>query len=153
MRIQRKLFCDRLRELSREEYRHLCETARRLGRQRLALLMEAICATGIRVSEVRCLTVESMRRERAEISLKGKIRTILIPRKLGRQLLKYAKKYGICSVEIFRARRGGALSRKKIWAEMKQLCRYTGVESSKVFPHNLRRLFVRCFYQMHRDVA
>lgn len=153
LRIQRRLFCDRSRQLSREEYRRLCETARRLGKQRLALLMEAICATGIRVSEVRYLTLESVRRERAEISLKGKVRTILIPRKLGQKLLKYAKKCGINSGEIFRTREGKPLSRKQIWAEMKQLCRRAEVEPTKVFPHNLRHLFARCFYRIHRDVA
>ena len=136
LRLQRKLF--------REEGR---------GRARLALLLEAICATGIRVSEVRYLTVEAARTGRAEISLKGKIRTILLPGKLCRKLLQYARKNRIASGEIFLTRSGRGLSRRQIWAEMKSLCRAAGVEAGKVFPHNLRHLFARTFYRVCRDVA
>ena len=115
--------------------------------------MEAICATGVRVSEVKYLTVEAARSGCAEISLKGKIRTILLPNKLCRKLLKYAKKQKIASGEIFLTRGGKSLSRKQIWAEMKGLCQKAGVASSKVFPHNLRHLFARTFYRACRDVA
>ena len=115
--------------------------------------MEAICATGIRVSEVRYLTVEAARQGRAEVSLKGKIRTILLPGKLCRKLLKYAKKRKIASGEIFLTRGGKSLNRKRVWAEMKAVCKEAGIESSKVFPHNLRHLFARCFYRATRDVA
>ena len=153
LKIQRKTFRDADRELTRADYERLLETARRQGRPRLALLMEAICATGIRVSEVKYLTVEAARQGRAEISLKGKIRTILIPNKLCRKLLKYAQKQDTASGEIFLTRSGRGLSRKQIWAEMKALCRAAGVEPSRVFPHNLRHLFARCFYRACRDVA
>ena len=141
------------RELTREEYGRLVSTAERLGREWLALLLETICATGIRVSEVRYLTVEAAARGRAEISLKGKIRTILLPGKLCRKLLKYARRQKIASGEVFLTRSGRGLSRKQIWAEMKSLCGKAGVEPSKVFPHNLRHLFARTFYKVCRDVA
>ena len=115
--------------------------------------MEAICATGIRVSEVRYLTVEAAREGRTEISLKGKIRTILLPGKLCRKLLKYARKNKIASGEIFLTRGGKGLSRRQIWSEMKAICKKAGVAESKVFPHNLRHLFARTFYKVCRDVA
>ena len=153
LKIQRRVFRSSERELSREEYTRLLETARVLGRERLALLIETICATGIRVSELKYITVESVRNGRTEISLKGKIRTILIPGKLCRKLLKYARKRKIASGEIFLTRSGKSLSRRQIWAEMKALCARAGVERSKVFPHNLRHLFARTFYRACRDVV
>ena len=153
LRLQRRLFRDDRRELTHGEYDSLLDTARAQGRERLALLMEAICATGIRVSEVRYLTVEAAQRGRAEVALKGKIRTILIPGKLRKKLLKYARKNKTASGEIFLTRNGKGLSRKQIWAEMKALCKAAGVAPSKVFPHNLRHLFARTFYKVCRDVA
>ena len=153
LRLQKKLFREAGRELVRADYEKLLDAAERQGRPRLVLLMEATCATGIRVSEVKYLTVEAARRGKAEISLKGKIRTILIPNKLCRKLMKYAQKQKTASGEIFLTRSGKSLSRKQIWAEMKSLCREAGVAPSKVFPHNLRHLFARCFYQACRDVA
>ena len=150
LRVQRQLFRDSARELSREEYARLVETARRLGRGRLSLLMETICATGIRVSEVRYITAEAVREGRTEIALKGKIRTILLPGKLCRKLEKYARQKKITSGELFLTRSGRPMSRKQIWAEMKGVCRAAGVAPSKVFPHNLR---ARCFYRVSRDVA
>lgn len=153
LKLQRQMFRSETRELTRNEYDRLLRTAERSGQARLALLMEAICATGVRVSEVRYLTVEAVRQGRAEIALKGKIRTILLPDKLCRKLLKYAKKEKILSGEIFRTRTGNSLSRKQIWAEMKALCTRAGVEPTKVFPHNLRHLFARVFYHSCRDIA
>ncbi|WP_277102820.1 tyrosine-type recombinase/integrase [Clostridium phoceensis] len=153
LRVQRQLFRDSARELSREEYARLVETARRLGRGRLSLLMETICATGIRVSEVRYITAEAVREGRTEIALKGKIRTILLPGKLCRKLEKYARQKKNTSGELFLTRSGRPMSRKQIWAEMKGVCRAAGVAPSKVFPHNLRHLFARCFYRVSRDVA
>ena len=153
LRIQRRVFRNIDRELTKEEYQHLLETAQEMGRERLALLIETICATGIRVSEVKYITVESVCAGRAEISLKGKIRTILLPGKLCRKLRKYAKKRKIASGEIFLTRSGRSLSRRQIWAEMKALCTKAGVERSKVFPHNLRHLFARLFYRACRDVV
>ena len=153
LRIQRRLFRDDSRELTRPEYLRLLETARTQGRERLALLLETICGTGIRVSEVRYVTVEAVYRGRAKISLKGKIRTILLPGKLCRKLLKYARKQKIASGEIFLTRNEKGISRRQIWAEMKALCDKAGVAPSKVFPHNLRHLFARTFYRVCRDVA
>ena len=153
LRLQRQLFRDDSKELTRAEYDRLITAAHALGRERLALLMETICATGIRVSEVRYLTVESVQRGKAEIALKGKIRTILIPGKLRRKLLKYAHKNKTASGEIFLTKNGKGMSRKQIWAEMKAICEKAGVAPSKVFPHNLRHLFARTFYKVCRDVA
>ena len=153
LKLQRRLFRDDSRELTQEEYSRLIAAAAETGRERLGLLMESICGTGIRVSEVKYLTVEAAERGRAEIALKGKIRTILLPGKLCRKLLKYARKRKITSGEIFLTRGGKSLSRKQIWAEMKALCQKAGVEPSKVFPHNLRHLFARTFYRVCRDVA
>lgn len=123
------------------------------GNQRLALLLEAICATGVRVSEVRYITVEAAQKGRAEVALKGKVRTILLPNKLCRKLLKYAKKTKTASGQIFLTRNGTPLSRKQIWAEMKKLCRAAGVSPAKVFPHNLRHLFATIFYRACHDIV
>ena len=153
LRVQRRLFQSEERELSRQEYQRLLDTARTLGRDRLALVMETICAAGIRVSEVRYITAEAVREGRTEIALKGKIRTILLPGKLCRKLEKYARQKKITSGELFLTRSGRPMSRKQIWAEMKGVCRAAGVAPSKVFPHNLRHLFARCFYRVSRDVA
>ena len=129
------------------------ETAAAQGRERLALLLEAIGATGVRVSEVRYLTVSAAQQGYAEVALKGKIRTIFLPKKLCRKLKAYAKKQKIASGEIFLTRSGRGLSRCQIWAEMKALCRHAGIEASKVFPHNLRHLFAVTFYRVSHDVA
>ena len=153
LRIQRRMFRNTERELTKDEYSRLVETAQSLGRERLSLLIETICATGIRVSEVRYITIEAIQSGRADIALKGKIRTILLPGKLCRKLLKYAKKRKIASGEIFLTRSGRGLSRRQIWAEMKAICARAGVEKTKVFPHNLRHLFARTFYRACRDVA
>ena len=153
LRIQRKMFREDRRELSRLEYERLIETARNLGRERLVLLMETICSTGIRVSEIKYITVEALRAGKAEITLKGKIRTILLPGKLAKKLLKYAKKQKTVLGEIFLTRNGTGLSRKQIWAEMKSICAKAGVAASKVFPHNLRHLFARLFYRICRDIV
>ena len=153
LKIQRRMFRNTERELTKDEYSRLVETAHNLGRERLALLIETICATGIRVSEVRYITIEAIQSGRADIALKGKIRTILLPGKLCRKLLKYARKKKIASGEIFLTRSGRSLSRRQIWAEMKAICARAGVEKTKVFPHNLRHLFARTFYRACRDVA
>ena len=153
LKIQRKLFRGTEKELTKEEYIRLLETANSGGKVRLALLIETICATGIRVSEVKYITVEAVERGRAEIALKGKIRTILLPGKLCRKLQKYARKQKITSGEIFLTRSGKGISRRQIWAEMKALCKRADVAPSKVFPHNLRHLFARTFYRVCRDVA
>jgi len=153
LKIQHKLFRCADKDLTKEEYKKLYNTAVELGKNRLALLMEVICATGIRVSEVKYITVESARAGRADISLKGKIRTILLPGKLCRKLEKYARKQKTVSGEIFLTRNGKGLSRRQIWAELKALCKKAGVEESKVFPHNLRHLFAQTFYRIYKDIV
>ncbi len=153
LKVQRRLFRPAERELTRRDYDALIAQAQREGRTRLALLIETICATGIRVSEVKYITLKAARAGRAEIALKGKIRTILIPGKLCRKLEKYAKKQKIASGELFLTRNGKSLSRRQIWAEMKALCEKAGVEPSKVFPHNLRHLFATVFYQACKDIV
>lgn len=153
LRIQKKIFREKEKELTRKEYEKLLEAARRQGKQRLQLLMECIGNTGIRVSEVKYITVEAARAGRTDISLKGKVRTILIQKKLCRRLLEYAKKRKIRTGCIFLTRTGKELSRKQIWKEMKSLCRTSGVMPEKVFPHNLRHLFAVTFYRVGRDIV
>mgnify|MGYP000149445571 CR=1 FL=1 len=153
LRIQRRLFRDAGRELTKSDYQSLLDAACRLGRERLGLLVETIGATGIRVSEVRYITVEAVRQGKAEVSLKGKIRVILLPGKLCRKLLKYAQKQKTASGAIFRTKSGKELGRRQIWAEMKSLCKYAGVMPGKVFPHNLRHLFAMVFYRTSRDIV
>lgn len=153
LRLQRRTFRDPARELTRDEYDRLVGMAYSSGRIRLALIMETICSTGIRVSEARYITVEAAQAGRAEINLKGKIRTIMLPGKLCRKLLKYARKNKIASGEIFLTRSGRSVSRHQIWAEMKSVCTAAGVEPGKVFPHNLRHLFATVFYRACRDIV
>ena len=153
LKVQRRLFREGRRELTRPEYDRLLAQARACGKERLALLMETICATGIRVGEVRYITVEAAGLGRAEISLKGKIRVILLPAKLCRKLQKYAQKQKIAFGAIFRAKSGRELSRGQIWAELKGLCGGAGVVPSKVFPLNLRHLFATLFYRAYKDIV
>ena len=153
LKVQRRAFREDRKELSQKEFYRLVEAAKRLGKERLSLLLEAIGGTGIRVSEVRYLTVEAAKRGSAEVALKGKIRTILLPGKLCRKLLQYARKQKTASGEIFLTRSGRPLGRKQIWAEMKALSKKAGVEPGKVFPHNLRHLFAQVFYRATGDVV
>ena len=152
-KIQKKLFHTENKNLRKEEYLRLIEAAKRTGKHRLALLIETIGATGIRVSEVQYITVEAVRDGVARIHLKGKIRTILIPGKLCSKLMKYAKKNKITAGEIFITGSGKGISRKQIWAEMKAICKKAGVEKSKVFTHNLRHLFARIYFRATHDIA
>ena len=153
LRLQRQMFRASAKELTREEYSRLLNAAQALGRNRLFLLLETICATGIRVGEVRYITVEAVRAGSATISLKGKIRTILLQGKLCKKLLKYARKQKITSGEIFLTGGGKPMSRCQIWAEMKRICKAAGVDSSKVFPHNLRHLFATVYYRIYKDIV
>ena len=153
LKLQRQMFRKSERELTKGEYLRLVQAAREKGNLRLELLLETICATGIRVGEVKYITVEAVQAGAAEIALKGKIRTILLPNRLRRKLLKYAQKQKIASGEIFITQSGMGMDRKQIWAEMKRLCAAAGVERSKVFPHNLRSLFARSFYGSCHDVV
>ena len=153
LKVQKRIFRDESRELTREEYTHLIETAKNLRKDRLALIIETIGATGIRVSEVSYITVEAARVGKVQINLKGKIRVIMLPNRLCRKLLKYAGKNKITSGEIFLTKGGRALSRKQIWAEMKSICEKAGISASKVFPHNLRHLFATVYYRVYKDIA
>lgn len=151
LKAQRPTYCAEEKELTKAEYLRLLAAAK--GQPRLRLILETICATGIRVSELSYFTVESVRGGEVSVRCKGKIRTILIPGKLRRLLLAYAKKNGIRSGVIFAARNGKPLNRSRIWAQMKALCEKARVKASKVFPHNLRKLFARTFYGIEKDIA
>ena len=153
LKVQRKIFTEKNKELTKGEYERLIRAAKEKKDMRLALLFETICATGIRVSEVRYITLEAASFGRADISLKGKIRTILIPDALCRKLKKYAKENSVKAGAIFLSRSGRPLSRKQIWADMKSVCRKAQVDPEKVFPHNLRHLFARTFYRATKDVV
>ncbi len=153
LRIQRQIFREQKKELNREEYRRLLKAAKDRKNERLALLMETICGTGIRISEMSYITVEALRRGRAEVVLKGKVRIIFLSEKLCRRLSEYAEKTGIVSGEIFLTGNGRRLSRRQIWREMKGLCQYAGLEEAKVFPHNLRHLFAEEFYRVSGDIV
>ena len=153
LNIQHRLFRDSRQELTRGEYERLVAAAEAAGDRGLALLMETICSTGIRVSEVQYITVEAAKNGKAEIALKGKIRTILLPSKLCRKLLKFAARQKTASGAIFRAKSGNAMSRYQIWSKMKKLCERAGVDAEKVFPHNLRHLFATAFYRAYKDIV
>ena len=153
LRVQRRLFRDAERELGRNEYEQLVQTAQAQGKHRLMLVIETICASGIRVSELRYITVEAAQRGKAEIMLKGKVRVILLTQKLCRKLLNYAAKEKIACGEIFLTADGTCLSRRQIWAEMKALAKQAGVDAHKVFPHNLRHLFAITYYSAYKDIV
>ena len=153
LKVQHQLFRDTARELTRVEYDRLLTAAQSSGQERLALIMETLCATGIRVSELRYITVEAAEAGRATVSLKGKIRTILLSTKLCRKLLKYARKQKIASGEVFLTKSGKPITRRQVWYELKRLCKAAGVEASKVFPHNFRHLFATIFYRACKDIA
>lgn len=151
LRVQRKLFRADDRAFSRAEYQHLLRTAR--GWRQLALVVETLGATGIRVSELSAITVEAAQNGRAEIHLKGKIRTILIPARLCDKLRQYARQKKIIRGEIFLTADGKSVSRYQVWAAMKRLAVASHVAPSKVFPHNLRHLFATVFYDKCHDIA
>lgn len=151
LKTQRQTYCPEEKELSKAEYLRLLEAAR--DQPQLRLVMETICGTGIRVSELQFFTVEAVRAGKIEINNKGKTRTILIPGKLKKKLLNWAKKSGIKEGIIFVTKNGNPLDRSNIWAKMKKLCQAAGVAASKVFPHNLRKLFARMFYKIEKDIA
>ncbi len=151
LKIQRNIYCEKERSLSKSEYRRLLKSAE--GNEKLSLVMQTICATGIRVSELRYFTVERVRLGKVVVNLKAKIRTILVPNKLRKMLLDYAKKEKIRFGEIFLTKNGKSLDRKTIWAAMKALCKSACVNKSKVFPHNLRKLFAKTFYSHDKDIA
>lgn len=153
LRVQRRLFRDPARSLSLAEYRRLYAAARSRRDQRLALILETLCATGIRVSELAAITIEAAQNGRAEIRLKGKIRLILLPHRLCQKLLRYARARHLSAGAVFRRASGQPLSRQQVWRMMKDLAAAAGVAPEKVFPHNLRRLFAIAYYSATHDIV
>lgn len=153
IKLQRQIYCPEEKELTKAEYMRLVNTAKQKGNERMNLILQTICGTGIRVSELQYITVEAVKCGEAIVSLKGKTRTIFIVRELQKKLLRYAAEQGISSGTIFITRTGRPMSRTNIWREMKGLCEQAGVNPQKVFPHNLRHLFARVFYGIEKDIA
>ena len=152
-KLQQKIYCSEEKELTKTEYMRLVNTAKQKGNERLNLLIQTICGTGIRVSELQYITVEAVKCGEAVVSLKGKTRSVFIVRELQKKLLRYAAEQKITSGAIFITRTGKPMSRTNIWREMKSLCEQAGVNPQKVFPHNLRHLFARTFYGIEKDIA
>lgn len=153
LKVQQQVFCPEEKELTKAEYERLCRTAERKQNQRLCLILQTICGTGIRVSELQFITVETVCKGEATVSLKGKTRSIFIVRDLQKKLLRYISEQKITSGAVFITRTGKPLSRTNIWREMKSLCLEAEVNPEKVFPHNLRHLFARVFYGIEKDIA
>lgn len=153
LKIQKALFCDERRELTRAEYARLVSAAQKVGNERLSLVMQTICATGTRVSELRFITVEAVTTGRAEICNKGTRRTVFLPGRLRRLLRKYLQKQKKTAGAVFTTRTGRPLDRSNIWRDMKALCESADVEPGKVFPLNLRHLFARTYYSLEKDLS
>ena len=153
LKIQKSLFLSEDKELTRAEYVRLVQAAQRQENARLSLLIQTICATGIRVSELRFITAEAVQSGRAEVSNKGKRRAVFLPDKLRRLLKSYLQKQKITAGAVFLSRNGRPLDRSNIWRDMKALCESAGVAPGKVFPHNLRHLFARTFYALEKDLS
>lgn len=152
-KLQKEAYCSAEKELTRQEYTALVKTAERTRDKRLSLVVQTICATGIRVSELSSITAEAVRRGEAVSTCKGKSRKIFIVKALQKKLLRYAAAHGIESGPLFVTKRGKPLNRSNIWRQMKALCAMAGVLPQKVFPHNLRHLFARTFYNLEKDLA
>lgn len=153
LKMQQQVFCSEEKELTRAEYKRLCQAAKQKKNQRLNLIIQTICATGIRVSELKYITVEAVKCGEAIVSCKAKTRSVFIVKELKQKLLRYAAEQGIQSGMIFVTKSGKPINRTNIWREMKALCKDANVNQQKVFPHNLRHLFARTFYAIERDIA
>ena len=153
IKLQQQIYRPEEKELTKAEYTRLCRTAEKKHNERLNLILQTICGTGIRVSELQYITVEAVKCGEATVSLKGKTRLVFIVKELQKKLLRYAAEQNIKSGMIFVTRTGKPISRTNIWREMKALCNEAGVSSQKVFPHNLRHLFARTFYGIEKDIA
>ena len=153
IKLQQQIYCPEEKELTRAEYERLCRTAEKNHNKRLNLILQTICGTGIRVSELQFITVEAVINGEAVVSLKGKTRSVFIVKQLKQKLLCYAAEQGIQSGCIFITRTGKPISRTNIWRDMKSLCEEANVNPNKVFPHNLRHLFARVFYGIEKDIA
>ena len=153
LKIQRSAFLDERKELTRAEYARLVEAAGQKENERLSLVIQTLCATGIRVSELKFITVAAVQSGRAEIHNKGKFRLVFLPGKLRKLLKKYIQKQKKTAGAVFTTRTGKPLDRSNIWRDMKALCERAGVAPEKVFPHNLRHLFARTFYSLEKDLS
>lgn len=153
IKFQRQIYCPEEKELTKAEYMRLVNAAKQKGNERLNLILQTICGTGIRVSELQYITVEAVKNGEAIVSLKGKTRSVFIVKELQKKLLRYAAEQKIQTGSIFITRTGKPISRTNIWREMKGLCKQAGVNPQKVFPHNLRHLFARVFYGIEKDIA
>lgn len=153
LKLQRQIYCPEEKELTKAEYIRLLNTAKQKGNERLNLILQTICGTGIRVSELKFITVDAVQKGEVIVSSKGKIRSVFIVRDLKKKLLRYSAEQGIRSGAIFITRTGKTMSRTNIWREMKSLCEEANVNPDKVFPHNLRHLFARVFYGIEKDIA
>ncbi len=152
-RVQREAYCKKEKELTREEYKRLLSVAASKGKERLNLIIQTICGTGIRVSELRYITVEALQNGEATVNCKGKVRRIFLVPELCRKLRRFAKEQHINTGSIFVGKSGKPLNRSSIWRQMKELCTAAKVPPTKVFPHNLRHLFARTFYGLEKDIA
>ena len=152
-KIQKEVFRPEKKELTRAEYRRLCEEAEKSGNERLSLIMQTICSTGIRVSELPSITVEAVRIGETVVSGKSKTRTVFLVNNLRKKLKDYAEKRGIKSGPVFITKKGVPLDRSDIWRDMKKLCGKAAVGRTKVYPHNLRHLFARVFYDSEKDIT
>jgi len=150
---QRRVYCPEEKELSKEEYYRLIKAAQELQKDRLSLIIQTICSTGIRISELECITVRAAQSGVAEVNCKGKSRQIFIPHKLKMMLLTYIKKKHIRQGPIFITKQGNPINRSNVWREMKNLCEIAHVGENKVFPHNLRHLFAKTYYKMEKDIS
>ncbi len=153
VKIQRQIFAPKERELTKREYEKLLTAASESGNRRLFLLLQTICSTGIRVSELKFITTDAVRCGRAEINNKGKLRFAFLPRELCEMLTEYCEERGIRRGSVFVSKSGAQLDRSNIWSDMKRLCRRAGVSERKAFPHNLRHLFARTYYTAEKDIV
>ena len=153
LKLQQQIFCPEEKELTKAEYARLCRAAERKHNERLNLILQTICGTGIRVSELQYITVEAVKQGEAVVNCKAKTRSVFIVKELKQKLLRYAAEQGIKSGMIFVTRTGKPISRTNIWREMKALCEEANVNPQNVFPHNLRHIFARVFYGIEKDIA
>ena len=153
LKFQRAIFCPEEKELTREEYLRLVREAGKQGDRELSLILQTIASTGIRIGELKDITVSAVKEGKATVRSKNKSRTVFLPGKLRKYLLQYSRERRIEAGPVFQTRKGEAVNRCSVWRKMKELCRGAGVESGKVFPHNLRHLFARAYYQLEKDIA
>lgn len=153
IKMQKKIFADNEKELTKAEYERLLTVAKDKKNKNLYMLMQTICSTGIRVSELKFITVEAVKKKQATINCKGKMRVIIIPKQLCKMLSSYIKKKKILDGSVFISKNGNPLDRSNIWSDMKKLCKSARVSKEKVFPHNLRHLFARTYYTLQKDIV